>query len=188
MSQSITRIYLLGMMGSGKSTVGLALANALMWQFIDLDQQIVADTQMTIDEIFAEKGEKFFRAEETKQLTAAKERENCVIATGGGVITTAGNCQVMQSDKSGLKVYLKAQPEILKARLTHSDRTKRPLLDRDDWLAHFMSMYNTRAPLYLSCADIVQPTDQDDVALITKELLSALESYLIHDHHNHPPR
>jgi shikimate kinase len=119
------RIYLIGYMGSGKSTVGRELAEKLDLQFIDLDNFIEERNFKTIPEIFASVGEEGFRKAEQQALHEVSEFENVVVATGGGAPCFFDNMEVIK--KTGTSVYLNGTPRILANRLLHS-KTERPLI------------------------------------------------------------
>lgn len=123
---STMRIYLIGYMGSGKSTVGKELANELNLQFIDLDHFIEHRNYKTIPEIFASEGENGFRLLEQKALHEVSVFENVVIATGGGAPCFFDNMNVI--NHTGISVYLNGTPRILTERLKHS-KTDRPLIN-----------------------------------------------------------
>jgi shikimate kinase len=117
-------IYIIGFMGSGKSTTGKKLASLLGWSFIDLDKRIEEHTGKTISEIFSQHGESFFRNLETEILKNLKSEINTVVSTGGGTPCQDDNMDYML--ETGLTIYLKLTPGQLKNRL--SDSTERPLL------------------------------------------------------------
>lgn len=119
------RIYLIGYMGSGKSTVGTGLAKALNLDFIDLDHYIESRNHRTIPDIFARDGEAEFRRLEQKALHEVSEFENIVIATGGGAPCFFDNMEVIK--RTGKSLYLNGSPRILADRLMHS-KTERPLI------------------------------------------------------------
>ena len=108
-------IYLLGFMGSGKSTVGKLLAEALGWPFIDLDTVIEAGQGLTIREIFENSGEPFFRQIEHAALTEASKVEPAVIALGGGTFVQPANVDFIR-ETGGSTVWLDCPPEVLRAR------------------------------------------------------------------------
>src|SRR5208282_5482119 len=108
-------IYLLGFMGSGKSTVGNLLARALGWPLIDLDTVIEAGQGLSIREIFENSGEPFFRQVERAALTEASKAEPAVIALGGGTFAQPPNVDLIR-DLGGTTVWLDCPPEILRAR------------------------------------------------------------------------
>ena len=116
-------------MGSGKSTLGKKLASQLNWSFIDLDEKVELKTGMKISEIFAKKGESFFRETESDVLKSLNAETRTVISTGGGTPCYGENMKYMLD--SGITVYLKITPGQLKSRLIRSSK-KRPLLNSVD--------------------------------------------------------
>ena len=119
-----TRIYLIGMMGAGKSVVGRQLATALNYTFVDTDE-LVEEKGMSIVEIFRTQGEETFRKREIEALMTCTKLEKTVIATGGGLPCHYDNLEIML--ENGAVVYLKGSPTILAERLDSND-TQRPLL------------------------------------------------------------
>lgn len=120
-----SRIFLIGFMGSGKSTLGAQLAGQLNYRFTDMDQLIEETAEMSIPEIFDEHGEDVFRKWEHDILLELCQLEKQVISTGGGVPCHSGNMDLMNSH--GSTIYLKLSPEALLSRLIKS-RTERPLI------------------------------------------------------------
>ena len=119
------RIYLIGYMGCGKSTLGRRLSKYLNLQFIDMDHYIEERNYKTIPQIFAEEGETEFRKKERKALDELSEFTDIVIATGGGAPCFFDNVDLM--NKSGETIYLNIDPKILADRLLKS-KTERPLI------------------------------------------------------------
>ena len=117
------RIYLIGMPGCGKSTLGKRLAKKLNYEFIDMDSYIEKNACMFIDEIFESYGEDYFRALEKNTLDDFLKLDNVIIATGGGVIKDLSNKEKMD----GLCIYLKVPNDVLTYR-TNNSKTIRPLL------------------------------------------------------------
>ena len=111
-------------MGSGKSTSGPLIAAQLGYRFLDLDAEVERIAGVTINELFAQRGESKFRALETAVLSQASDRENVVVATGGGALANEGN--LLLAETSGTIVLLKLPAPVLAARL--SDPEGRPLL------------------------------------------------------------
>jgi shikimate kinase len=118
-------IYLIGFMGSGKTTAGRKLASLLGWAFIDLDRKIEEYAKMTIPEIFSQHGEAWFRQTESDLLKSLGSESGAVISTGGGAPCHGDNMSYML--ETGLTVYLKLAPAQLLSRLSNA-REERPLL------------------------------------------------------------
>lgn len=119
------RIYLIGYMGSGKSTLGKKLAKHAGLQFIDMDHYIEKRNCKTVPQLFAEEGEAEFRKKERKALEELSEFSDVVIATGGGAPCFFDNVDLM--NRTGKTIYLNIDPKILASRLLKS-KTERPLI------------------------------------------------------------
>ena len=137
-------LYLVGMMGAGKSAVGRPLAEALGYRFIDADSAIEQVAGRTIPEVFAAEGESGFRSLETAVLGQIAGWHSLVVATGGGVVTRPENWGHMQQ---GVVIWLDATPELLLTRL-QADPTPRPLLASADPAARVSELLEQRQPLY----------------------------------------
>lgn len=146
-----TNIYLVGMMGAGKTTVGKRLAKAIGWQFVDLDHCIEEATGVSVATIFEIEGETGFRQRETQALEQMDEKSGLVVATGGGVVMNPMN-RARLFASAGV-VYLHAAPELLYSRTKHDKG--RPLLQVADPLARISNLVERRDPLYREVADIV---------------------------------
>ncbi|MFI3262561.1 MAG: shikimate kinase [Rikenellaceae bacterium] len=118
-------VFLIGYMGSGKSTLGKSLARKLMMEFCDMDALIEKQEQCSTSEIFATKGENYFRECETEYLKNLSSDQNFVVATGGGAPCFNGNMDIM--NQKGETVYLDIKPGILTSRLKFG-KAKRPLI------------------------------------------------------------
>jgi shikimate kinase len=119
------RIFLIGFMGSGKTTVGKKLASSLGYLFMDMDRVIEEESRMTISRIFDEMGEEEFRRMEHELILRIIQMENVVISTGGGVPCFYDNMELI--NRHGISIYLKMKPEDLLKRLKGS-RYERPLI------------------------------------------------------------
>jgi len=122
-------LYLTGFMGAGKSTVGRALAERLGWLFVDLDDSIEAQQGMAIAEIFASRGEMWFRRLESAALRSLDDSTAAVVATGGGVLSVPENREWMRAH--GLAVWLDVSFELVMARLESTDQERRPLFESE---------------------------------------------------------
>jgi len=118
-------IYIIGFMGSGKTTAGKKLASLLGWTFIDLDRKIEEEAKMTIPEIFSQHGEAWFRQAESDILKGLGSEAGAVISTGGGAPCHADNMSFMLG--TGLTIYLRLSPAQLVSRLSNA-REERPLI------------------------------------------------------------
>ncbi len=121
------KIFLIGFMGSGKSTIGKGLAKTLQFNFTDLDCYIEKRSSKSIKQIFTEKGEQYFRGLERDFLQEVILKENIVIATGGGTPCFYNNMQIILDN--GISVYLRMQAKDLAERLC-KEKNKRPLIDK----------------------------------------------------------
>ena len=148
-------IYLIGMMGSGKTSTGRALAALTRMKFLDLDEEIESQTHLTINEIFKKKGEPFFRTEEKRILTQASRQSEVIVATGGGVVLHSENIEKMQA--TGRILYLAASFETLWKRV--KDKTDRPLLSVSDPKGVLFRLFQERVPLYESACHEKVSTD-----------------------------
>ena len=154
-------IYIIGFMGSGKTTAGKKLASLLDWSFIDLDKKIEEHTGKTIPEIFSRNGEKYFRKVETHLLRTLISDSNTIISTGGGAPCYNDNMDFML--ENGLTLYLKLTPGELKNRLSESNG-KRPLikdLDKDKLQSFIEKKLADREKCYDRSDLIVEGTDPD---------------------------
>jgi shikimate kinase len=141
-------IYLIGLMGSGKTTLGRQLAKRLGRPFLDSDHEIEARTGVDVSTIFAIEGEAGFRRRETQVIGDLTRETAIVMATGGGAVLDAANRKRLC--ETGWVVYLNVAPALLFGRTRH-DRG-RPLLQVEDPLARLESLYAARDPLYREIA------------------------------------
>ena len=150
-----TRIFLIGFMGSGKSTLGAQLARHLGYQFVDMDQLIEDTAEMSIPEIFNEHGEEVFRKWELDILNELCQSEKLVISTGGGAPCHSGIMDLMQ--ECGTSIYLKLSAEALLSRLI-SSRTERPLIkgkSETELLEFIRSKLKERDEFYMQASHVV---------------------------------
>lgn len=155
MTSSAQRIFLVGPMGAGKSTIGRLLAQRLGWAFVDLDSDIERRCGANIPWIFDVEGEDGFRARETSVLEELSLADQTVLATGGGAVLRAHNRSLLKA--RGVVVFLKASVEQLVER-TARDRN-RPLLQVPDREQRIRDILNERLPLYNEVAHLVIETD-----------------------------
>ena len=166
-------LYLVGMMGTGKSAVGRPLAAALGYRFIDADTVLEQAAGRTIPEIFASDGETGFRALETAVLGQISGWHSLVVATGGGVVTRPQNWGHMQQ---GVVIWLEAPAELLLRRLS-SDPTPRPLLRTADPGARLAALLAERNPLYAQ-ADLTIRQSGEPPETVAAQVLAALPALI----------
>ncbi len=148
-------LILIGLMGSGKSSIGKRLAIHLNLPLIDLDDTIVVKAGLSIPEIFIQRGETEFRKIESKALRKAVT-QHAVIATGGGVVLSKKNRSLLKQNSAPV-VWLKASPEFLTERIAGD--ANRPLIASGDTLKKLRELSVIRYPLYKECADFTLPRD-----------------------------
>jgi shikimate kinase len=149
-------LVLIGMMGSGKTTLGRIVAKRVGLKHIDLDAEIEAATGMTITEIFRTIGERRFRAMETETLRRWEGNRGVVLSTGGGAPATTGNLEIMRT--IGPVVYLRAHVEVLASRIRRS-RALRPLVAEGELVPKLRELLRLRSGAYES-ADHILDVDQ----------------------------
>jgi shikimate kinase len=167
------KVYIIGFMGSGKTTAGLKLASMLGWSFTDLDRSIEEHTGKTIPQIFSEKGEKHFREVEAEMLRKLQPASNMVISTGGGTPVYADNMEYMLS--TGLTLYLKLTPGQLKSRLAKSG-DKRPLISKlsDEDLLGFIEEKLQYREKWYGRAELILNGFDTDIRSVYSEVRSRL--------------
>jgi shikimate kinase len=162
----LENIYLVGLMGAGKTSVGKALAKRLHKEFFDTDQEIERATGVRIPVVFEFEGEAGFRARETRVLRELVRRRNVVLATGGGIVLNEDNRRLLVDN--GTVVYLRASVEDLWAR-TRYDKN-RPLLRTADPVAKLSELFVQRDPLYREVAALIVDTGSQSVGSLTSSL------------------
>ena len=170
-------IFLVGMMGAGKTTIGRGLARMLGRDFLDLDHEIEARCGVRVAHIFDIEGEEGFRRRECSVLKACCDQPNLVLATGGGAVLAPENRSILKT--RGVVIYLRATPEALYSRVAR-DRS-RPLLRTPDPQARIRELLLAREPLYEEVADIVFDTGTMAVAQVVKALMPLLLSYEVEE-------
>lgn len=164
-------LVLVGLPGSGKSTVGRSLAKRLRLSFVDSDHVIEARIGCSIRDFFAREGEARFRDEEQHALADLAAGPACVLATGGGAVLREANREILR--RAGHVVYLRATPEELWRRLRRD--TRRPLLQVSDPQEKLRQLYAERHPLYSSIAEYVVDTGRQSVPTLVNMVLMQLE-------------
>lgn len=150
-------IVLIGFMGCGKSTVSKLLAEKLDWPLVDTDARIEQEQGKTISQIFAERGEPWFRILESELIERlSKEETPMIISTGGGLPVQPQNKELLE--ELGQVIYMKTQPQTVLKRLEGD--TTRPLLQGDDKEQKVVELLSKRNPIYESVADYIIQTDE----------------------------
>jgi len=166
-------LILVGMMGSGKTTIGRTLARHLGKTFVDSDEEIQQRTGVAIAHIFDIEGEAGFRQREAAAIHDLVERDNMLLATGGGAVLAEQNRTMLK--QNGIVIYLKASVHDLWQRTRH-DRN-RPLLQTVDPRAKLTELYHQRDPLYQEVADIVIQTGRQSAHALMLQLVDEIEAF-----------
>ena len=161
-------LYLVGFMGSGKTTIGAALADELGWSFYDLDQEIEAEAGTIIGEIFERQGEAEFRRLEyealARRVRTAQHGQPMVVALGGGAFTQAGNLEMLRGN--GITLWLDAPFELVRERV--AEQKHRPLA-RDP--EQFAALYEARRSVYAG-ADYRIGVESNDERVAVQAILA----------------
>ena len=166
-------LYLVGMMGSGKTSTGRPLAERLGYGFVDADAVIEQAAGCSIPDIFDRDGEAGFRSLESQVLSAISQRHSLVVATGGGVVTQPENWGMLHS---GIVIWLDVVPDQLLQRL-NADSTVRPLLQTADPEAALNALLNERRPLYAE-ADLTVVINDETPEAVANGILQLVPSLL----------
>lgn len=162
--------YLCGFMGSGKTTVGAVLAEALGCHFFDTDDQIVTMTGRSIPEIFAAEGEPAFRKLETRALESVAQRSPAVISTGGGLVTQPENVTLIK--QTGQLILLQLPFDVCYERI-RSDANRPNAASRTE--QELRALYAERTAIYQQAADVIlQVTEADTPLMLAKKMVGLL--------------
>jgi shikimate kinase len=170
MSKLKQNIFMIGPMGSGKTTIGRQLAKKFGLDFYDIDHELERLTGASVNLIFDLEGEQGFRIREKGLLKSLTEKSGVLIATGGGAICDEENRKVLQA--RGLVVYLKTSVENQLRRL--SQDKSRPLLQASDREERLRDLARKRNPLYAETADLVFNTRNSSVYATARALYAAI--------------
>ena len=162
-------LFLVGLMGAGKTTLGRQVARRLHLPFLDADIELEHRLGVTIATIFEIEGEQAFRDREEALIDELTDRRNVVLATGGGAVTRENSRRALS--ERGTVVYLHATPATLYDRVRTA--RNRPMLKVDDPLARLSALYAERDPLYRSVADHVLESDRDTVMRFARTLAAS---------------
>lgn len=168
-----SNIFLIGFMGAGKSTIARELCRQENLRLIEMDEQIEAQEQRSIPEIFAAEGEAYFRKLETNLLESLAHTGDTVVSCGGGAVLRRENVDAMR--KSGIVVYLDTRPETVFDRVQSSHN--RPLLEGNMNVAYIQGLMDKRLPAYREAADVTVSTDGRSAQEICAEIKKAVQSY-----------
>jgi shikimate kinase len=168
-----TPIFLVGMMGAGKTTIGRKLAQVLKRDFIDLDQELEARCGVRVTVIFAIEGKTGFRRREAAVLAECTQRRGTVLATGGGAVLSPESRRYLR--ERGVVVYLRANLDELYRRVCRN--RNRPLLAKGDPRRTLQELMTLRQPMYEEVADLVIDTGSMPIGNLIKVLLSQLLVY-----------
>ena len=155
--ENIKQIFLIGMMGSGKSTLGSMLADKLNWTFIDIDTELEKDHGLSINDMF-NNGESNFRSLESKKLEKMVLKNHIVCATGGGIVEEDVNRKILNQS---FCVYLDTSLDVLHERVKHD--CSRPLLLKGDKKDLLRDIFNNREEKYKSLSKLNINTDNVDI-------------------------
>ncbi len=169
-------LFLVGLMGAGKSSVGRLLAKRLGKTFVDCDHELESRTGVRIPVIFEIEGETGFRAREATLIAELTARDNIVLATGGGAVLSAENRALLA--RRGCVVYLRAAVDELWRRTRHDKN--RPLLQTGDPRARLAELLAVREPLYEEVAHVVVETGAQSLPALAERIIERL-----HDHVQH---
>ena len=169
--QGARNVFLVGMMGAGKTTAGRMLARRLKRAFLDSDHEIERRCGVKVPVIFEIEGEAGFRQREAALIAELTAREDIVLATGGGAVLSQANRRHLAA--RGTVIYLHAPPAALYERV-RQDRN-RPLLATADPRARLEELYAVRDPLYREIADIVVDTGRQSAQTLARQLLVRLK-------------
>ena len=168
-----SNIFLVGLMGSGKTTIGRALAKRLNLRFVDADHEIEARTGASIPLIFEIEGEASFRQREADVIRDLSAQQGVVLATGGGAVLNEQSRRYLH--ERGTVIYLRASVNSILQRTSH-DRN-RPLLQTADPRSRIEALSKERAPLYEEVAHITIETGRPNVQSVVQNILSQLEKH-----------
>jgi len=167
-----SNIILIGFMGTGKTAVGKRLAIILNKEFYDTDDEVETVTGMTVIQLFNKYGEVRFRSEENLAVQRLSQNENCVIATGGGVVLDRANIDLLAL--KGVLICLSAKPQVVYERV--KKRNNRPLLKKGDLYQTILELSEQREELY-KCADLYIDTSDMDFQEITDKIIYFLREH-----------
>jgi len=176
MDRPFANVYLIGPMGSGKTSIGQRVARMLDLTFLDCDHELEKQTGASVALIFDVEGEDGFRRRETQMLKKLTARKQVLVATGGGTVLSPENRNLLR--KSGLVVYLQT-PVSQQLKRLRRDKM-RPLLQSGDRREKLTRLAGERNPLYEELADIVFPAQTRDLDTSARALYESIRSHRTH--------
>jgi shikimate kinase len=176
--KQLKNVYLIGLMGVGKTTIGKQLAKLLNWPFYDSDKVIEENTGTDIPTIFSYEGEEGFRVREIQAIEQLTALQGVVVATGGGAVIKPENRKLLS--ETGFVVYLHCSVDKILFRTRHD--TQRPLLRTDNPRQRLIGLLKQREPLYRECADFKLDSGQVSGKAAAKMILQHYQSALEHEH------
>lgn len=171
-TRKVPHIFLIGFMGVGKSTISSYLSQLTKRNEIDTDEKIVEEQNMSIPEIFEEKGEDYFRNCETKLLEQLKNQEGYLVSCGGGMAMRDRNVALMK--ESGSIVLLTAKPETILERVRYSQN--RPILNGNMNVEFIAELMEKRRKKYEDAADIIVKTDCRTIEDICNDIVKQIKN------------
>ena len=165
----MNNIYLIGFMGTGKTTVAKNLQKFLPFQLVEMDEAIERVEAMTIPEIFEKKGEEGFRMAETQLLSIISKEKNQIISCGGGIVLKPENISIMK--ETGTVVRLTSSPDVIYERVNRN--SNRPLVQGKD-LSEIQKMIDSREKYYADAADIVVDSGINTPEEVASEIIKQL--------------
>jgi shikimate kinase len=162
----MNNIFFIGLMGAGKTTIGRQLAKKLGKKFYDADQEIEKRTGVKVSVIFDLEGEAGFRKREAAVIKDLTQLDNIVLATGGGALLSAENCESLKNN--GYVIYLRATVNDLWKRMRYDKQ--RPLLQNVDIRAKLEQLYAERHPIYTQTANMIVDTGHQPAAVLINQI------------------
>ena len=170
MSKVNRHIYLIGFMGCGKTSVSIAMNQLYGKNIVEVDDRIIAKEGRSINQIFAESGENYFRDLETEMLKELADEDNIIVSCGGGMVLREENRRLMK--ENGVIIWLDATPETILDRVKDDD--SRPNLKGKKNVKDIKALTNQRADAYAEAADIKVDTDGKTIREVAKEIYESV--------------
>ena len=165
-----SHIYLIGFMGCGKTSVSIAMNQLYGKNIVEVDDRIIAKEGRSINQIFAESGENYFRDLETEMLKELADEDNIIVSCGGGMVLREENRRLMK--ENGVIIWLDATPETILDRVKDDD--SRPNLKGKKNVKDIKALKNKRADAYAEAADIKVDTDGKTIREVAKEIYESV--------------